>query len=163
MRRARQEEGIGLVELLIAMTVLAVGITAIVAGFSSGMVALNEASRASTAGAVADQKMEAYRQVRYNDPSLDIGSTSVTQAGPDGRTYWVGSDVSWTCATGTYDNSTTPPSCTGGAVLARPMKLVTITVRDGPLATDELLFRATSTFDCSTGTPASDPPCVSTG
>ena len=150
MRRARQEEGIGLIELLIAMTIMSIGIMAIVAGFSSGIVAMNNASKASTAGALADQRMEAYRRVRYADPLLNIGSTSATQTGPGGGTYWVGSVVSWTCPAGAYDGSTTPPSCTGGGVAARPMKLVTITVRDGT-DTAKVLFRATSTFDRSTG------------
>ena len=45
-RLAASEGGFGLIELLIAMTVLAIGISAIVAGLSSGMVALNRASRA---------------------------------------------------------------------------------------------------------------------
>jgi prepilin-type N-terminal cleavage/methylation domain-containing protein len=59
--RARDEAGFGLVELLIAMTVMAIGISAIVAAMSSGFVAVNRARDASTAGAVADKQMEAYR------------------------------------------------------------------------------------------------------
>jgi prepilin-type N-terminal cleavage/methylation domain-containing protein len=59
--RVRDEAGFGLVELLIAMTVMAIGISAIVAGMSSGFVAVNRARDASTAAAVADKQMEAYR------------------------------------------------------------------------------------------------------
>ena len=40
---------------------MALGIMAIVAGFSSGMVALGNASRTGTAGTLADRQMEAYR------------------------------------------------------------------------------------------------------
>ena len=43
--RVREESGFGLVELLIAMTVMVVGITALVAGMSSGMVALSARCR----------------------------------------------------------------------------------------------------------------------
>jgi prepilin-type N-terminal cleavage/methylation domain-containing protein len=144
VRRLRNDEGFGLVELLIAMTILTIGIMAIAAGFSSGWVALDRASKASTASAIADQKMEAYRRVRFADVVSAAGA-SVT--GPDSRTYWVEAGVDWTCATGTYDTATA--TCTGG-VPERPMKLVQITVRDGT-ATAKVLFRATSTFDQATG------------
>ena len=68
MRRlAKTEAGFGLIELLIAMTVMVIAIMAIVAAFSSGMVALNRASHASTAATLADKQMEAYRALRWNN------------------------------------------------------------------------------------------------
>jgi prepilin-type N-terminal cleavage/methylation domain-containing protein len=63
--RLTQEGGFGLIELMIAMTVMAIGITAIVAGFSSGIIALSNASRTGTAGTLADKQMEAYRALSY--------------------------------------------------------------------------------------------------
>ncbi len=69
-RLAASEGGFGLIELLIAMTVMVIAIMAIVAGFSSGMVALNRASHASTAATLADIQMEGYRKVKYTDPLL---------------------------------------------------------------------------------------------
>src|SRR4051812_9797889 len=74
----RREGGFGLLELLIAMTVMTLGIMAIVAGFSSGMIALNSASRTSTAGAVADKQMEAYRALPYT--KIALTATLVTGA-----------------------------------------------------------------------------------
>ena len=68
--RLRGEEGFGLIELLIAMLVMALGIMAIVAGFSSGMVALGNASRTGTAGTLADKQMEAYRALPYANIAL---------------------------------------------------------------------------------------------
>jgi prepilin-type N-terminal cleavage/methylation domain-containing protein len=68
--RVREESGFGLVELLIAMTVLAIGITALVAGMSSGMVAVQRAAQSSTAAAVADKQMETYRAIRYDNIAL---------------------------------------------------------------------------------------------
>ena len=62
--RVREESGFGLVELLIAMTVMVVGITALVAGMSSGFVAVKRAADESTAAALADKQMEAYRRCR---------------------------------------------------------------------------------------------------
>jgi type II secretory pathway pseudopilin PulG len=65
--RAREESGFGLLELLMAMVMLNVGILAIVAAFSSGNAALARASRISTASAIANKQMEAYRGLIYNN------------------------------------------------------------------------------------------------
>jgi Tfp pilus assembly protein PilE len=62
--RLRKEDGFGLIELVIAMTVLNVGILAIVAAFNSGALALRRASVISSASAVADGQMETYRALR---------------------------------------------------------------------------------------------------
>jgi prepilin-type N-terminal cleavage/methylation domain-containing protein len=72
--RVRDEAGFGLVELLIAMTVMAIGISAIVAGMSSGFIAVNRARDASTAAAVADKQMEAYRALPNCAIYLDSGT-----------------------------------------------------------------------------------------
>jgi prepilin-type N-terminal cleavage/methylation domain-containing protein len=69
-RLGSDEGGFGLIELMIAMTIMAIGIMAIVAGFSSGIVALTNANRASTAGTLADKQMEAYRGLPYNQIAL---------------------------------------------------------------------------------------------
>jgi Tfp pilus assembly protein PilV len=71
--RLRDEEGFGLVELLIAMLMLNIGILAIVASFNSGAVALRRASHVSTASALADQQMEGYRALLYSQIGLDTG------------------------------------------------------------------------------------------
>jgi prepilin-type N-terminal cleavage/methylation domain-containing protein len=78
--RVRDEAGFGLVELLIAMTVMAIGISAIVAGMSSGFVAVNRARDASTAAAVADKQMEAYRALPNCAIYLDAGTIPVSGA-----------------------------------------------------------------------------------
>jgi prepilin-type N-terminal cleavage/methylation domain-containing protein len=70
----RDEAGFGLVELLIAMTVMAIGISAIVAGMSSGFIAVNRARDASTAAALADKQMEAYRALPNCSIYLDAGT-----------------------------------------------------------------------------------------
>src|SRR5215210_4165113 len=73
------EGGFGLVELLIAMTILSIGIMAIVAGFSAGFLAVNRASRTSTAGTIADRQMEAYRAL----PNARIALNSALGAASD--------------------------------------------------------------------------------
>ena len=67
MRRLRQNEGFGLIELLMAMTTLNIGILAIVAAFNSGALALSRASKASTATAIADTQMERFRGLKYGN------------------------------------------------------------------------------------------------
>src|SRR5688500_95264 len=53
------------------MTVLAIGIMAVVAGFSASALSLQRASKASTAGVVADAQMEGYRALSYAGILLD--------------------------------------------------------------------------------------------
>ena len=56
-----------MLELLMAMVMLNVGILAVVAAFSSGNAALYRSSRTSTAGALANKQMEAYRGLKYDN------------------------------------------------------------------------------------------------
>jgi Tfp pilus assembly protein PilV len=135
--RLRRQEGFGLVELVIALTVLIVGILAIVAGFSSGYLALNRATRISSASVLADRQMERFRSLTYssiclssttsdsahdaNAPSGTAVSTcSTTDAalvpiqdpatGPDKNQYRIDTYVYWNCPSGTL--STTSPYTT---------------------------------------------------
>ena len=77
----RREGGFGLIELLLAMTMLNIGLLAVVAAFSSGIVSLNRASRITTAAVLADGQMELYRALKYGEIALD--SASVTTANTD--------------------------------------------------------------------------------
>ena len=172
--RLRSEQGFGLIELLMAMVMLNIGILAVVGAFSSGMFALNRASKATTAAALADSQMELYRAITY--PAIALDTTSL--AGVD-NTYKCDSALGASCpnvtsgevttncsgsplpnecipsrsAVGadrkkyrvdTYITTTTP---TGG----RPLKLVTVVVRDGNNLSARPLTRVGSTFDQSTG------------
>jgi Tfp pilus assembly protein PilE len=159
-RLATSEGGFGLVELLIAMTVMVIAIMAIVAAFSSGMVAVSHASRASTAGAVADTQMESYRKVRYSaiTPTCASGTSastdcfvSSTVTGADGRSYRVDTAIRFDCAVGTL-GGTVPSSATcSGTGAARPAKRISIIVLDPSESPAKELFRETSTFDQATG------------
>jgi prepilin-type N-terminal cleavage/methylation domain-containing protein len=140
----RAEEGMTLIELLIAMTVMSIGIAALVAGFSSGIVSINRARTTSTAGTLADQQMELYRQASFASLPTTLQSPT-TPTGPDGQIYWMQVDGAWTCAVGTYSAG----SCSGTPA-SRPIKVLTITVRDGS-ASAKLLFTENATFDSSTG------------
>lgn len=156
---ARREEGFTLVELLIAMIVLTVGILALVAAYTSGYVALNRATRVSSAGVLADSQMERFRALSYSNIQLN---TTTCGANCADSTYTSDSAYSATAAvTGcsTTDVSCLPtqtktgpdgasyrldtfieyscvsgtlstsPSLTCGATAPSPVKLVTVVVR----------------------------------
>ena len=137
----------GLIELLVAMTVLAIGILALVAGFSSGFTALDRASKTSTAGTLADQQMEEFRRGAWESVA-SISGAAVT--GPEGETYWIESVVESRCPDNTVPAGS-PPGCTlSDGVASRPLKRATVTVREDSAA-GRLLITESSTFDQSTG------------
>jgi type II secretory pathway pseudopilin PulG len=82
--RASEEDGFGLIELLIAMVVLNVGILAVVAAFSSGALAIRNAATTSNGTAVADRVMEVYRGLRSCGLYLTGGTGNDVAGMPDG-------------------------------------------------------------------------------
>jgi len=178
VRRLRKNEGFGLIELLLAMTMLNIGILAIVAAFNSGALALARASRTSTATAIADQQMELFRGLKY-------GNIQQTTSGWNSAL----ADSTWTADTvyqtymktpvapqaliptvstcpNTNANSCNPEITTNGPdgrsyrvdtymyydqpTGGEQIKTVTVVVRDSN-KTSGSLARETSTFDLSTG------------
>jgi Tfp pilus assembly protein PilV len=117
--KLRDESGLGLVELLISLLVLNVGIFATLGAFTSGAVAIRHASRVSTAAALADKKIEAFRDMSYSNASFAVGTTTANQTGADGQTYSVTTAITSgsQLTTGTYQGSAA-------------VKVVTITIRN---------------------------------
>ncbi len=169
MTRLRSQEGFGLIELVMAMTILNIGLLAIVASFNSGALALRRASKVTTASVLADQQIELYRAIKYDAIRLDPGSL------PTDATYTT--DRAYTCSGCT---PITTPACTGTPLPnecnasrtvpgadgrdyrldvfivntappgGRTMKKVTVVVRDG-MDTSRTWVRQSTTFDKSTG------------
>lgn len=80
IRRPSGEEGFGLIELVIAMTVLVVGLLSLFAAFSTAQVTLRRATRISTATLLADSQMERYRALSYTNIRLNTScGTSCAQ------------------------------------------------------------------------------------
>jgi type II secretory pathway pseudopilin PulG len=169
-RRLRSEDGWGLMELLMAMTILNIGLLAIVASMNSSAVALRRAGKTSTAASLADVQMEQYRALKYtvialddtttknstdstyrNDPVLggNVNLSVTTTSGCGGIPTWCNPSRTTTgpdhkvYRVDTYITWTTPPT-------GRQVKLVTVVIREGqsPFST---LSRQSSTFDESTG------------
>jgi Tfp pilus assembly protein PilV len=173
-RRARAEDGFGMLELVLAMTMLVVGVFAVFGMFSSGVLTIKRASTISTASVLADAQMENFRAVRYE--TIAMTSASVTGADTTYKTDSAykapGTNLVNEAVTATgasylptqtvtgADNEqyrvdtyiTWIPIANGGSpsTAGRNVKLVTIVVRD----TDSpyrVWSRVSSSFDQATG------------
>lgn len=164
----------GLIELLMAITILNVGILAIIGAFNSGMITLRRSSMTATASVLADQQMELYRAVTWDQISLDttsIGSVDSTYkcdqalgpSCPNATTSLVTASCSPVTNQCNPSRSVTGPDRHAYRVdtyivndhpvaASRTLRKVTIVVRDGRNLS-KVLARETSTFDCSTALP----------
>ena len=174
-RLRRSEAGFGLVELIIAMSVLNIGLLTLVAALNSGALALSRASKLSTAATLADQQMELYRSLRYAELRLDD-----TELTGDSDSLYTG-DSAWNDTLKVVDTTPGTTACespiarecdpsrevTGpdggkyridvyviedvpqGLTQARPVRIVTVVVRDG-YDSSRTYVRQQTTFDQST-------------
>ena len=177
--RLRREEGLGLIELLIAMMVLTIAILALVGAYSTGYTALNRATTVSSATVIADSQMERFRALSY--PNIQLNTSCGTSCTQD-TTYKADTQFSATnqvtgCTTtdatclstqtktgpdnlsyrvDTYIDYSCPtgtlsvtPSLTCGSGQPLPVKLVTVVVRKSAGGT---WVREQSTFTAEAGT-----------
>jgi uncharacterized protein (TIGR02598 family) len=165
--RLRREQGFGLVELTIAMAMMAVALLALVAAISSGIVTLQRSGSSATAATIADKQMERYRALTYNAIQLD--SASVTTA--NGNGVYSG-DSAWNATQVTASCPGVPTECNPMQTVTGPdnksyrldsyivyqtpaggrqLKLVTVVVRDPQHLTGPALARLQSRFDPNTG------------
>lgn len=162
--------GFGLVELVIAMAMLAVALLALVAAISSGIVTLQRSGSAATAGTLADKQMERYRAIKYTVIQLD--TTAVTTANAD-TVYtgeagvWSGSQVTAACTLTAWPDPCNPRQTVTGPdnhqyrvdtyityqtpAGGRQLKLITVVVRDPQRLTGPALAKLQSRFDEATG------------
>jgi len=100
-----------MIELLIAMSVLSVGILATYAMFQSGLVQIKRASNVTTATAIADSELEAYRAIKYASIGLDdadvLAADSTYKSDSAYRGQQSGSDPSTTLSGGVTAAATT--------------------------------------------------------
>jgi Tfp pilus assembly protein PilV len=86
-RRARDEGGFGMIELLAAMTVMLIGIFAVFSLFQAGIVQIRRASTITTAAAIADSEMEKFRAIKYEAIGLSNTDVTAVVGGSYGSTY----------------------------------------------------------------------------
>jgi type II secretory pathway pseudopilin PulG len=84
--RVSNEEGFGVLELVIAIVLLNVGLLALLGTFASGTVSIRRAAATSNGTAVADKAMEVYRGMKNDAIYLKASGTGADQASgyPDG-------------------------------------------------------------------------------
>jgi Tfp pilus assembly protein PilV len=169
-RRLRAQEGFGLMELLLALTILNIGLLALVASLNSGIVAVERASKISTAATLADSQMELYRAIRYSALLLDDNATKNLTDDTYKSDPVLAGNVNNSITT-TTDCTSMPNYCNPSRVVmgadsrqyrvdsyltwttptsGRQVKLVTVVIREAQ-APYKQLSRQQSTFDESTG------------
>jgi type II secretory pathway pseudopilin PulG len=100
--RFRDESGMGLIELLIAMVILNIGLFAVVGVFNGATVAISRAATISSATAVADKQMETYRSLQNCAIWLD---TTTAGGPPNGTTFpAIGAGSAYQADTRSYTN-----------------------------------------------------------
>ena len=171
--RLRNERGVGLIELLIALTVLQIAIFAVFAMLNAGGLAILRASRVSAATAVGEKQMELNRGLLYRDIGLDTSITTDSLHQSDAE--WNGG--SQVAPTSTWCG-TARPECTPVQTLPGPdnrqyrvdsyvrtdtvpsgrdVKRVTVVVRRADDLTRPPLARLSASFDLATGCIRNDP------
>ena len=168
---SREEGGFGLIELLIAMTVMLVGIFAIFGMFESGIRQIRRASDVTTAAALADSQMEQIRAVKFDVIGLTSTAIAAADATYSGDTAYRAAGTNQPDEAATLGSSSYSPVQTltgadglsyrvdtfitwqsvqtsgGTPYTGRTIKLVTIVVRSGSTT----MARIASSFDQSTG------------
>jgi Tfp pilus assembly protein PilV len=79
LRRAHEEDGMGIIELMAAMAVLTVALLALMASFDTVAVSLHSSQRNTTASTLANTQMELYRALPYASIGLDTDALSTAQ------------------------------------------------------------------------------------
>src|ERR1700733_5757975 len=76
--RIRNERGFMMLELLMAMSVMAIALTALVTVFTVGLFTMRHSSQVTTASALADAQMETYRAMTSRDIGIDTSAGTVS-------------------------------------------------------------------------------------
>ena len=179
--RLRSERGVGLIELLIALTILQIAIFAVFAMLNAGGLAILRASRVSAATAVGEKQMELYRGLLHRD--IGLSATEVALAATDSThtsetAEWSGPASQLSPTLPSLWCATSRPECapvqtrpgpdnrqyrvdsyvrTDTVLSGRDVKRVTVVVRRADDLTRPPLARLSASFDLATGCIRNDP------
>lgn len=151
--------------------VLSIGLLALLGAFTSGVVTITRASRASTASSLASAQLELYRALTYPTIALDSTAVGSTDSVYRNDSALPGSNISNDITT-TTGCSGLPNQCNPSRTVTGPdhgsyridtyivsdtpsgghaVKLVTVVVRNGSSPSSVPYVRRVSAFDTSTG------------
>jgi type II secretory pathway pseudopilin PulG len=110
--RVKDERGFMMVELLMAMTVMSIALTAMIVVFSTSMFATRRAAKVTTAAFLADAQMEAYRAMTSRDIGVDLSAGTVASLDSNYKndSACANSTTSKTCATNGVAATETGPT-----------------------------------------------------
>jgi Tfp pilus assembly protein PilV len=114
--RLRAEQGLGMIELLAAMTVMLVGILSLFGLFQAGILSLKRASNVTTAAVIADSQMEQFRAIKYEALGLanaDVNAADATYKADAAYTPVNGASTTATAALTAAGTTLTVASGTG--------------------------------------------------
>lgn len=126
---ARSDDGFGLLELMIALTVLSVGLFSMLVVFTSAKLSLTRTDKIATAAVIADQQMERFRALEYSAIALNRAEYEAADATYKGDSAYPGENAvtadavgtcgtlhpsnQWCKATRTVSATSSPPSPDG--------------------------------------------------
>jgi type II secretory pathway pseudopilin PulG len=84
-RRAHNEDGFLLIELIAAMLVLSIALLALIGAYSLGYFAIGSSAKTSAAGLIANNQLELYSSLPY--ASIGLDATTVTSVKSSDATY----------------------------------------------------------------------------
>ncbi len=126
--RLREEAGQGLLELLITLTILSVGVGALLSLIAAGAVSLQRSDRSGTALTLAEDQIELYRGVSY--PYIRLSATALGSV--SGTSVYMTANASdstippGTSTTQVLDTTSGNQACTtADATLCAPVQTVT--------------------------------------
>jgi prepilin-type N-terminal cleavage/methylation domain-containing protein len=126
----RRDDGFGLIELMIAMTMLAIGISALGGLFISGHLALRRATQADSASALADKLLERFRAEKWDGIALNASQFSGTDTTYQGDSVY-SSVHAVTASTGDCSASPVPVACNPSRLIPDTTQTPTEVAPDG--------------------------------
>lgn len=128
-RLAREQDGVMMMELLLAMVFLAVAVGAMISVFASSMISLRNAGIEGTALTLAESQMEGYKTLPYAEMML---SSATLPGGGDVYTTASSDDATIPSSSGVVTGGTTSAgSCTAPTRPLTECAVQTITGPDG--------------------------------
>jgi hypothetical protein len=119
IRRLRSEQAFGVIELIVALTVLSIVIFATFAMLNAGAASILRASRTATASTMAEKQLELYRAMLYNRIGLE---TSLVAAAVGDSTHTSDAACGASCAATPTGTQTVVATCTTTAPECMPVQ-----------------------------------------